>query len=98
MAEINETSAEREEVSEEKFTITAKAISGEAVSGKITADIELEKEESALVSFFKKIINTITGRVIEVIEQEEVQEEMTELCEIIKVLSPRGLFTFVKTS
>ena len=64
----------KEEVSDDKIKITAKIISAGVISGKISAEIELDKEKSVIASFFKKLFNRITGKAIDVTETQEIKE------------------------
>jgi len=66
--ETSEKQAKKEKVDDEKIKITAKII-----SGRISAELNLEKQ-SPIVNFFRKIFGFLTGRVIDIEETEEVIE------------------------
>ena len=54
-------------------------LTGNIISGKISADIKLEKEELGFVKFFKKIFSTITGRVVDSpIENQTIEVALQE--------------------
>ncbi len=66
--EKNKEGKKEVEVSKDKIEIT-----GRIISGKISAEIDLNKKP-AITRFFTKIIKMITGRAIETIQQQEIIE------------------------
>ena len=57
-------SGNKEEVSETNIGVTAQA----------SAEIVLEKKESAIISFFRKIFNFLTGRAVTIEEKQDMKE------------------------
>jgi len=81
LGEINgeEIDEDVEVVNESRIPITAQVISGEIISGKISAEIELDNlPKSRILEFFKKTWKKMTGRIVDVQETEEIKKVIIE--------------------
>ena len=68
---VNESS---EKVSEQKKEKKKTMITAQVVSGKVSAEIDLENKSPPIIEFFKNLFSRITGRAIDVAETEDTKE------------------------